>query len=275
MKIYVINLQSADKRRRHIVRLLDKYKLDYELIEAVDGRLLSEKELSELCDMDEVWRRPEKLTAAAIGCALSHLAAYKKMAADDLNAALVLEDDAVVPPDFDKFLGQIEKQLKTNEIILLHYFQLLPDSAVLSRRAATTLTERFSLMYPVKIPRSGAAYVVSKDAARSLADARLPIRAEADDWNYFHETGAVSSVRCVYPMPVRTAYVETQIQTDEERAEKQPFQRRITGFIYDREIPVLYDLLMRYRAVRNDLQPFQPVDVVDEPSYLQEKAEQS
>lgn len=266
MKIFVINLESAERRRRHIVRLLDKYRLDYELVKAVDGRILSKEELEKFCDMAEVRRRPEKLTPGAIGCSLSHLAVYQKMSAENLDAALVLEDDVVVPPNLDEILELVRKQIRPNEVILLHYFQLL-HSPVLSRHASTPLSERCDLMYPFEIPRSAAAYVVTPGAARALSEARLPIKVEADDWMHFYETGAVSSIRCAYPPPIRTTFVETQIQPPFQEP-KPPVRRRITKFIYDGEIPILYQILMRYRAVRNDLQPFQPVDLVDEPSFL-------
>lgn len=270
MKAYVINLERAAQRRRHILRQLKSRKMDYTFVPGVDGRRLTAEELRRLCDLEEVQRRPNKLTTGALGCALSHLAAYQKLLRSNLEMALVLEDDAVLPKGLNELLEVVEKNIQKNEVILLHYFKLNNEVPMLSQHDAARLTEKYSLMYPVNFPYSGTAYVITREAARTLSAIKLPINAEADDWNYFYAQGAIESLRCVYPIPIRTSCVDTQVQPSPEDAAKTPLRHKITKFVYDNEFPLLYSLLLHWREYRHQQQSFSPAKVVDQPSIVRQ-----
>lgn len=269
MKVYAINLERSVERRKHIVRQLEKRRLNYELIEAVDGGKLTDEELNRLCDMEEAKRRPHKLTVGALGCALSHLKAYEKMLADGEEIALILEDDAVLPRGIDKILEQVEKNIGRREAILLHYFRVMPDKPVLSRSGATALDSRHKLLYPVNFPMSGTAYVIKAETARALAEIKLPIRAEADDWGHFFGGGAIESLRCVYPKPVSVSYAETQIQIKMDYEEFSLLRKKVAKFVYDNKIPVLFQAYIKYVGLREKYIPL--TILVDEPSSLLEK----
>lgn len=270
MKVYAINLKRSVERRKHIVRQLEKRRLNYELIEAVDGGKLTDEELNRLCDMEEAKRRPHKLTVGALGCALSHLKAYEKMLADGEEIALILEDDAVLPRGIDKILEQVEKNIGRREAILLHYFRVMPEKPILSRSEATALDSRHKLLYPVNFPMSGTAYVIKAETARALAEIKLPIRAEADDWGHFFGGGAIESLRCVYPKPVSVSYAETQIQIKMDYEEFSLLRKKVAKFVYDNKIPVLFQAYIKYVGLREKYIPL--TILVDEPSSLLEKA---
>ncbi|MGC8170086.1 glycosyltransferase family 25 protein, partial [Salmonella enterica] len=61
---------------------------------AVDGRLLSEEELSVRYDRARAIEESHDLTRGEIGCALSHHGVYCEMVRQGITHALVLEDDA-------------------------------------------------------------------------------------------------------------------------------------------------------------------------------------
>src|SRR5215469_4062057 len=98
MHAYVINLARSTDRRAHITAELKKTGLDYEIVTAVDGR---ELDLSDpaLIDPSMPYIDPSLpivdtgLAAGSAGAALSHLSVYRKIIADGLDKALVLEDD--------------------------------------------------------------------------------------------------------------------------------------------------------------------------------------
>jgi len=79
MEIHVINLKEAVDRRKSIESQLQKLQLNYKIFDAVRGLALSEKELNELVDMDEVRKYPNWLTPNMLGCSLSHMGVYKKI----------------------------------------------------------------------------------------------------------------------------------------------------------------------------------------------------
>jgi hypothetical protein len=46
------------------------------------------------------------------------------------------------------------------------------------------------------------AYVITRQACERMAERVLPIRATADDWQFFYEAGLLDRVRCVVPQPI-------------------------------------------------------------------------
>ena len=97
---------------------LRKYNLDYEFIEAVDGRLLSENELENICDYNNFKKHPSWGTRGKgiIGCALSHQKVYKKIVEKKLSKALILEDlgaAAWVIEKEDGFVDPVTDELET------------------------------------------------------------------------------------------------------------------------------------------------------------------
>jgi glycosyl transferase family 25 len=269
MKAFVINLERAVERRRHILRQLKKHKLNYEFVEAVDGKQISQEELKRLWDLEEARRRPRKLTIGALGCALSHNNAYQKILDENLSMALVLEDDVIFSNGFKDVLEEVKKYIQTNEVILLHFFGSSKDRRLsISRQEEVPLVRQRSLMYPVDIPQSGAAYIITREAARSLVATRLPVRVEADDWKFYYENSNIQSIRCVYPFIVRTWFAPTQIQlADPDSEENNPLRRKAMNFIKNKEIPILSSLIQRYQDARLNLQP-DPITLVDEPSLI-------
>ena len=104
MHAYVINLARSRDRRAHITTELKKTGLDYEIITAIDGRDLDLSDPT-IVDPSLPFLDPSLpvvdigLAAGTAGAALSHLSVYRKIIADGLDAALVLEDDVVLPAD--------------------------------------------------------------------------------------------------------------------------------------------------------------------------------
>ena len=108
--IYVINLRRNPERRLHIQRQLDALHLNYRFVEAIDKHdLKSPKyraEVADLLGIEEsiIERRCTAYFYDHFACALSHVRAYNLMVKHNDSAACILEDDAVVSPDFPKIL---------------------------------------------------------------------------------------------------------------------------------------------------------------------------
>jgi glycosyl transferase family 25 len=102
--VVILSLKSSIERRAEIVARLDKLGIPHKFFDAIDGRLLSADELERLApSSDLLFDRP--LTAAEIGCAASHFAVIRQLAAESHDYVCVMEDDAVpIHPDFGLFL---------------------------------------------------------------------------------------------------------------------------------------------------------------------------
>lgn len=122
MKVYIINLKRCPERKVYMNQILSQYTfLDIEFIEAVDGSLLTKKEL--LFNQDKAFRiYGRTLSDGEIGCTLSHQLCYRKIKDNNDEYALILEDDLFISdPKAINVLEDIEKICNTSkpEIILL------------------------------------------------------------------------------------------------------------------------------------------------------------
>ncbi|EHZ6874366.1 glycosyltransferase family 25 protein, partial [Providencia rettgeri] len=117
MNTFVINLKDDLLKRDFMRNQLDNIGISYQFIEAIDGRIMSDNTIKQLAyDYPDCY-----LTKGEIGCALSHMAIYKKMIEDNIEIALILEDDALLPSNiYSKLIDikNIDKSSKPNVYIL-------------------------------------------------------------------------------------------------------------------------------------------------------------
>lgn len=103
-KAYVINMEKSQERREFMVNQLTDQKIDFEIFKAIDGKTHDfTKNYSEELS---VRHNGKSLSLSELGCALSHRLALEKALNEDLDYALVLEDDVELPPFFSKILAQ-------------------------------------------------------------------------------------------------------------------------------------------------------------------------
>jgi len=210
MRAYVINLPASTRRRQQIEDQLTRAGLSYEFVEAVDGMRLTASERAGLVDEQRVAASPRWLTQQAIGCALSHRRVYQRIVEEEEAAALVLEDDAVLLGGMAELAHDISQHMHPCEVVLLYFQSFKPCR--LSEQDAVSVG-RYRLLYPMDVRQliGAVAYVVSHGAARSLADAIVPVRAAADSWGHYHELGMLDSLRCVFPRPVAHTSIESTL----------------------------------------------------------------
>lgn len=129
MKFFVINLECAKDRKVYIKALCESLKLDFDIIEAVDGASLSESEIKEVSDESlSLKKLGRSLKKGEIACALSHKKCLEMILEQDLNEAVILEDDAFFDAKLLNFLKLKNHFPKELELLLLgHYRQVYPD----------------------------------------------------------------------------------------------------------------------------------------------------
>ena len=96
--IYAINLASARERRDSLERMADRHGLSLDIVAAVDGRLLSRTEMQQQAPVEIEWEslqghRDAISTPAQAACCLSHRAIWQRIIANNLEGAIILEDD--------------------------------------------------------------------------------------------------------------------------------------------------------------------------------------
>lgn len=202
MKTYVINLEKALSRRAFMDAQLGSSGLDYEFVAGVDGYRMSPEARAGLVDEVAVSTFPSWLTPGSIGCTLSHRKVYELVRDARCGPALVLEDDAVLPPDLATLAEAIASVLPSDGVVLLDFRSAKPCR--LSKSGSIRL-QGCELLFPADPdqPISSLAYVVGERAAANMAEAAIPVRWAADSWGKYVQAGAVGSLRCALPRPVK------------------------------------------------------------------------
>eukprot|EP00090_Calanus_glacialis_P014493 TRINITY_DN23297_c0_g1_i1.p1 TRINITY_DN23297_c0_g1~~TRINITY_DN23297_c0_g1_i1.p1 ORF type:complete len:567 (-),score=145.41 TRINITY_DN23297_c0_g1_i1:201-1901(-) len=115
--VYLINLERRPDRYSRMKYNLDLIGVDFQLVPAVDGRLIDQNYLIEnnikmLPEFSEPYHgRP--LTFGEIGCFMSHHKIWKDMIASNYDTIVVFEDDIRFEPYFIQKLDYLLTELKT------------------------------------------------------------------------------------------------------------------------------------------------------------------
>lgn len=174
--IYVISLATDAERRAHMAAQFDTLGLPFRFLDGVDGRRLSEKSLEQAAPPHRR-RYWSHLTRGEIGCALSHFAAIKTIAAGPDAFGVVLEDDVTICAEFPQFLTELERSPLPFDVIWLAQSPKKKHRAVLPKvgqLAGRQIRARVYLDYTT------AAAIYTREAARRIADTINVIEAPID-----------------------------------------------------------------------------------------------
>jgi len=234
---YVINLARSSDRRAHITAQLNTTRTAYQLVDAVDGRELDFTN-TELFDPSVVGTSTFRPGAA--GCALSHLEVYRRLLDDGRDAALVLEDDVILPTDLCELAEQVATHMRGAEIVLLNFHSQKP-CRVAWAGAVDLPADRFLVqVVDERQPGSTGAYMITREACARMAKAALPVRVHPDNWAFFYREGAIDRLRCVVPMPVANS---AEHRTTIDYYKPGSLQARIRELVASFRVPLLYQAL--------------------------------
>lgn len=173
MKIFVISL-AKDKHKKLLMKeQFDKLGIkNYEFIDAIYGNDLDESEIR------KVYRKTHRraLTKGEIGCALSHLKAYKKMEHQNLQDAIIFEDDVTLDKDFmDVLEGLAKHKYKLDRNALLHFY---PSAVIYKNSTVADINTKYTIKKGYKSGGAWAYYLTlpaAKELIKSCKKITMPI----------------------------------------------------------------------------------------------------
>lgn len=179
MKLYCVNLKRSRDRRSTMTREFGKLPFEFSFIDAVDGRLLSERDLNLVYDKWRTrFRLGRSLERGEIGCVLSHVEFYRTLLNSQDTVAAVFEDDVTFLPDCLEALKTIESFLKKKKGPCLVE---LPGS---SRDLPHDIIGEDQKMVQVSDSMGTYAYALNRAAAELLLKAFTPVRMPIDSYRY-------------------------------------------------------------------------------------------
>ena len=104
LKIFLINLDSRPDRLAYVSKQLDELGLDFIRISAVVGKNLNLEEQRLFDKRGFILEQKKELVLGEIGCAMSHRLIWQKMLDENIDHALILEDDVNIDEYLVDFL---------------------------------------------------------------------------------------------------------------------------------------------------------------------------
>lgn len=160
MKIIVINLVSSKERRASAKGQLGALGLEFEFLDAVDGRTSDHPLLDRYVEKEFLIHYGRPANRGELGCYASHYLAWQRGV--ELNeSVLVLEDDFQLT---DKFIAALET---CGQLIGRQGYIRLQET----RKSKATFEKKvgeFSLVKYTKAPQGGLCYALTPGVARSF-----------------------------------------------------------------------------------------------------------
>ena len=168
--IFIINLKQDVDKKEHMKSLCSKYKLNCNFIEAVYGKDLDDQAIANVYDENEALRVFKRsLTKGEIGCALSHLSIYQKIVDQNIEKAIIFEDDIEIYDGFFDVIESIEKFPNDWELVLLGYHQKIIRKYFCCQ---LSLKDKYRLVRLSDIHTGAHAYLINfRGAKRLLSEA--------------------------------------------------------------------------------------------------------
>lgn len=180
--MFLINLKKNKERLLQAQARLGKLGVEFERIEAVYGKELSPEEKQKAVNRFRWWcAQGRKIRDGEIGCALSHYMIYKRMVAEKISCACILEDDNAYRENFAVVVEEIANRVDV----------MKPQVVLL-----TNLTDDRAAGQGVEIRRTvsdstASAYIITLPAAKALLTANLPMHVPCDYWVRWTKRGLI------------------------------------------------------------------------------------
>ena len=177
--VLIISLTRAVERRESISAHLKNLGVEFEFVDAVEGKALSAAEIQGLLAPGA------SLSPGQVGCYLSHLKAYQMIVDRKIPAALILEDDARLGPDALKLLHSDLGECATFDYCFLDSENFNDEGPVFYDKSKTcSIGSSFRAHALSHGPICLHAVLISAKAAQNRLDHALPIHAPIDMYEH-------------------------------------------------------------------------------------------
>jgi glycosyl transferase family 25 len=224
-KICLINLARSTDRLAACASQLDSYSLPFDRIEAVNGDTLDVYTINELYNFgDSSYHK--HMTRGELGCYLSHARAWQAIVDEQLDYAVILEDDILLQDDIQQGLEAIKYIQQPWDVIKL-------AEAPARRKAVHQIPAGdFSLITYNKVPSRTCAQVVSLSGARKLLATSININRPIDiELQYWWESEL--NVFGLKPYVVKANHdeiSEIDHNLSRKKAKKSFLKKTVSGF---------------------------------------------
>ena len=192
--VYVVNLDCATARMQGMDKQLTKLGIPYQRIAAMKGIDLHTSEIEKVYSkkLNQQHFR-YNLSLGEIGCYMSHRSIWQMMIEQNIEFAIILEDDLVINANFQKLFSQIDS-LKNYDLIKL------ADNRNFPAAEKKKMAGNFELVNFKTIPNCTTGYTISLSGAKKLLARKAFYRPVDIDLQFCKELNL--SVYGLQPYPI-------------------------------------------------------------------------
>jgi len=249
IKCYVINLDRSKDRLEYITRVFNERGLDFERIAAVDGALLSEKELDRLI-AKSTWQ--SKLTAAEVGCFLSHRECLRQISQNNQFYAAVFEDDILFSKNIKTLLENSDWIPSDTDIVKLdtyHIHCILGSSSPVNLAQTSDSDISYQIMRLISKHCCAGGYIVSRSCAKKLYELTQSIRLPIDELYFNPDYGMLQELNVQQLVPAVVMQVAHEKGNKSTIAAERNLSRQNDSKQRRRSQPVLSRLFLEIQRV--------------------------
>lgn len=163
IKAFIVHLERATERRAQVAELMAQLPIPSEIIVAVDSKQLSDQQVAQVYQphLHKPYY-PFRLSRNEVACFLSHRKTWQAIIDQNLDAALVLEDDVALTPDFPATFSAAVSVAEQGGLVRLPFRCDREAGAIILQNSS------IKVIRPVPVGLGMVAQIISRDAAHIL-----------------------------------------------------------------------------------------------------------
>jgi glycosyl transferase family 25 len=214
LKVLIISLKTSLQRRDQVRQQMENTELDWEFLDAIDGRLADFTSL--LYDARKVKKLLGfELTNGEIGCYMSHIQCWKYSIENHISV-LIFEDDFIIKESFPSALNLLDKIHLNWQILRLQ--GLAETNDLLIYKIGNN-----NLCFNGSDPLGTAAYIVKPEGAKILLNNSSEIYEPIDHFIEHYEKHGLM-ILAFKPYPITTLDTTLVESTIQDRLDRLPIQ---------------------------------------------------
>jgi glycosyl transferase, family 25 len=185
---------------------MKKFKLDYEFIDAIDGRTNDLTKHPNYNNFIRMFLYKKPLISTEIACYLSHCKAYNKILNDNIKHAIVIEDDIILKPELFTIINMILKQNINFELI-----RFIGKKKIPSHKKIYNITDEYYVGQLYSSPGGAYCYLISNLGAKKMLNASKNIFCPIDTLMGFY---FLTGIKKLMVFPSNLALENDDIKTE-------------------------------------------------------------
>lgn len=168
VKYYIVNLPWANERREFMEEQARSLGLKFEIIPAISGKELTDEDLACYDSKKRSLYMPSMMSRNEIACVISHRTALKTFVESGAKYGIILEDDALLMPNFLDAVQELTQHLHGWEVAKLYTI----DGKLYPIKSWTKGVDMpIRVVFPKKILWGTLAYMYTQDGAKQVYEA--------------------------------------------------------------------------------------------------------